>query len=65
MKCEDCRHLRCEKGDRWTPDEWYCDLDLYNEEEDTCDKYSEIDYQDELDKDYDLRLRYEESRVRD
>lgn len=62
MKCEDCKHLRCEKGDRWTPDEWYCDID---QDEETCEEHSYIDYQDELDKDYDLRLRYEESRVRD
>ena len=60
MKCDDCKHLRCTKGDRWTPDEWYCELDL---DEDTCEQYSEIDYQDELDKDYDAKLRWEESRI--
>lgn len=57
MKCDDCIHLKCEKGDRWIPTMYECELD--HDEED-CEDYSYYDYQDELDADYDRKLKWEE-----
>jgi len=56
-KCDNCEHMKCEKGDRWTPDEYYCELDM---EEENCDEYKYFDalqYQiDEENRRYDAKL---------
>lgn len=40
MSCYGCKHLRCDQGDRWTPDYYYCDLDMDEEE---CEEYCEVE----------------------
>ena len=39
--CNDCVHLKVDKGDRWTPDTYYCELDL---DEEDCEEYKYFDY---------------------
>lgn len=54
MKCEGCRYLMCDEGDRWTPTTFYCELDL---DEDDCEEYIEEEYVNEEWERHDYQLR--------
>ena len=41
MSCWDCKHHKGEKGDRWTPACYYCELGF---DEDDCEGYEYFDY---------------------
>ena len=56
--CNECKHLKVDKGDRWTPTTYYCELDL---EEEGCEEYEYFDYlqylEDEENRKHDAKLR--------
>lgn len=55
--CNECKHLKVDKGDRWTPTTYYCELDL---EEESCEQYEYFDYlqylEDEENRKHDAKL---------